>query len=134
VTRRRDARRLAVGIVFEADVSHRDPSEVLAQRIEMGERIPGFTSDLVHGVAEHLDELDRTIGASSEAWTVERMAAVDRAILRSAAFELLYRDDVPPAAVIDEAVAIAGELSTAESGAFVNGVLGRIHRERADTG
>ena len=134
MTRRRDARRQAVGILFEADVAHRDPREVLEQRLEMGERIPGFASDLVRGVAEHLEELDRTIGASSEAWTVERMAAVDRAVLRTAAFELLHRDDIPPAAAIDEAVAIAGELSTAESGAFVNGVLGRIHRERAEAG
>ncbi len=134
MTRRRDARRLAVGILFEADVAHRDAADVLEQRLEMGERIPGFAVDLIRGVAERLADLDRTIGASSEAWTVDRMAAVDRAILRVAAYELLHRQDVPAAAAIDEAVAIAGELSTAGSGAFVNGVLGRIHRERAEAG
>ena len=131
MTRRRDARRLAVHLLYQADVSGRDPLEVLAERAEMGEPVPGFTEELVRGVADHLGELDRVIGASTEGWTVERMAAVDRSVLRVAAHEILHRDDVPDAVAIDEAVTTANELSTAESGSFVNGILGRITRREA---
>ena len=134
MARRRDARRQAVGILYQADVARRDPLEALAGRIEAGEKVSGFAEDIVRGVVEHRSELDTLIGASSEAWTVDRMAAVDRAVLRAATYELLHRDDVPPSAAIDEAVSIANELSTAESGAFVNGILGRILRQRAEAG
>jgi N utilization substance protein B len=134
VTRRRDARRLAVNLLYQADVGGRDALDVLAERREVGDRIPAFTEDLVRGVTEHRDELDSVIGARSGDWPVDRMAAVDRTLLRLGAYEVLYRDDVPPGAAIDEAVGAAKELSTAESGAFVNGILGRIARDHAETG
>ncbi|MGH2737889.1 MAG: transcription antitermination factor NusB, partial [Actinomycetota bacterium] len=72
------------------------------------------------------------IGEHAEGWTVRRMAAVDRAVLRVACYEMLFREDVPAAVAIDEAVATAKELSTGDSGRLVNGVLGRIARERAE--
>jgi N utilization substance protein B len=134
VARRREARRLAVQIVFQADVSHRPPTEVLEGRRQLGQRIPGFTEDLVRGVEERLGELDRLIGEHAQDWTVERMAVVDRAILRVACFELLYREDVPVGAAIDEAVIAAKEMSTEESGGFVNGILGRVARDLAASG
>ena len=134
MTRRRDDRRLAVQFLYQADVSSRDPVVVMEERVTAGERVPSFTSELVSGVTERMRALDETIGAASEGWTVDRMAAVDRAVLRVAAFELLYREDVPDAVAIDEAVAAAKELSTAESGGFVNGILGRIARDRAEAG
>jgi transcription antitermination protein NusB len=133
LARRRDARRLAVSILYQADVAKRPPMEVLAERRALGERTPRFAEELVAGVAEHLGELDRLIGSHAEGWTVARMAAVDRTLLRLACFELFYREDVPAAVAIDEAVTAAKEMSTADSGRFVNGILGRIARE-ADAG
>ena len=134
MARRREARRLAVQILYQADVARRPPAEVLEERREVGQRIPGFTEDLVRGVAERLPDLDRLIGGYAQGWTVRRMAAVDRAILRVACYELLHRDDVPAAAAIDEAVTTAKEMSTEESGGFVNGILGRVARDLAPSG
>ena len=131
MARRRDARRLAVSILYQADMAGRSALEVLQERRALGIRVPGFTEDLVTGVEERRTELDRLLGEHAEGWSVPRMAAVDRAVLRLACYELLFRDDVPTAVAIDEAVAAAKELSTADSGRFVNGVLGRIARERA---
>ena len=133
MARRRDARRLAVQIHYQADVARRDPAEVLAERRQLGQRIPGFTEQLVRGVAERLPELDRLIGEHAQDWTVARMAVIDRAILRVACYELLYLEDVPASATIDEAVTTAKEMSTKESGGFVNGILGRIARDLAGT-
>ncbi|MGH2678760.1 MAG: transcription antitermination factor NusB [Actinomycetota bacterium] len=133
MARRRDARRLAVQILYQADVARRDPAAILAERRQLGQRIPGFTEQLVRGVAERLPELDRLIGEHAQDWTVARMAVIDRAILRVACYELLYLEDVPAAATIDEAVTTAKEMSTKESGGFVNGILGRIARDLAGT-
>jgi transcription antitermination protein NusB len=132
VARRRDARRLAVQILYQADLARRPAVEVLEEHREVGRRIPGFTEELVRGVAERLPELDELIGSHAQDWTVPRMAGVDRAVLRVACYELLHRHDVPPAAAIDEAVATAKEMSTEASGGFVNGILGRIAREAAE--
>jgi len=134
VPRRRAARRLAVTIVFQADLAHRSPLDVLEERRALGERVPSFTEGLVRGVAERIEEIDRVIGDYAEGWSVGRLAAVDRAVLRVACHELLSGTEVPPAVAIDEAVAAAKELSTGDSGRFVNGVLGRIARDRAGAG
>jgi N utilization substance protein B len=134
VARRRDARRLAAGILHQADVSGRDATDVLGERRELGERVPTFAEELVRGVFEHRAELDALIAEHSEGWTVARMPVVDRTVLRIACFELLHRDDVPPGAVISQAVEAAKELSTEDSSRFVNGVLGKIARDRAEAG
>jgi transcription antitermination protein NusB len=131
VARRRDARRLAVQLLYQAEVGRRAPVEVIEERRQLGQRISAFTEELVLGVTEHRPELDALIGEYAQDWTVERMAAVDRAILRVACYEIRYREDVPTAAAIDEAVTAAREMSTEESGGFVNGILGRIARDVA---
>ena len=128
VTSRRGARRRAIDVLYQSDVTGSDPLVVLRGWRDADREIPPFTAELVEGVAGSLAEVDAAIGQASEGWTVERLAAVDRAILRVAAFELLHRPDVPPAAAIDEAVDAAKELSTEDSGRFVNGVLGAIAR------
>jgi N utilization substance protein B len=133
VARRRQARRRAVDILYQADIVGRNPLDVLEERKALSEKVPGFAEDLVRGTAEHVAELDDLIGEYAEGWTVHRMAAVDRTLLRLACYEILYRDDVSPAVAISEAVVAAKELSTEDSGRFVNGVLGRIARERAGT-
>ena len=134
MARRRDARRLAAGILHQADVSGRDPVAVLEERKDLGERVPGFAEDLVRGVSERKDELDRLIAAHSDAWPVARMPVVDRTLIRIACYELLYREDVPSAAVISQAVEAAKELSTDDSSRFINGILGRIASERTEAG
>jgi transcription antitermination protein NusB len=133
MARRRQARRRAVDVLYQADILGRHPVEVLEERRVLGERIPGFTEDLVRGTTEHMAELDNLIGEHAEGWTVPRMTAVDRTLLRLACYEILYRDDISTAVAISEAVAAAGELSTEDSGRFVNGILGKIARERAGT-
>jgi transcription antitermination protein NusB len=130
--RRRAARRKALEILYQADVTGERPIAVLDDLKAGGERVPSFARELVLGVGERLGELDALIGEHAEGWTVERMAVVDRNLLRLACFELLHRPDVPIGAAIAEAVEAANELSTSESGRFINGILGRIARERAD--
>jgi N utilization substance protein B len=131
VTTRRDARRRAIDLLIQADLTNRAPEVVLEELDALGERIPTFTEELVRGVADRLAELDNMIGEHAEGWTVPRMAVVDRTLLRVACYEMIHRDDVPVAVAIDEAVEAAKELSTEDSGRFVNGLLGRIARERA---
>ena len=132
MTTRRDARRRAIDILIQADLTHRPPEVVLEELDSLGERIPTFTVELVRGVAARLDELDSIIGEHAEGWTVPRMAVVDRTLLRAACHEMLHREDIPVAVAIDEAVEAAKELSTEDSGRFVNGLLGRIAREYAE--
>lgn len=134
MARRRAARRLAAGIIHQADVSGRSPVDVLEERRELGERVPGFTERLVRGVTEKRYEIDRLIGVHSEAWPVGRMPVVDRTLIRIACFELLYGDEVPAGAVISEAVEAAKELSTEDSSRFINGILGRIASEKSGAG
>lgn len=128
---RRQERRLAIDILFQADVTGKGPRAVLEGWKASGRDVPAFTRELVEGVAENLPELDREIGAHSEGWTVDRMASVDRTIMRVAAYELLVGRHTPVGAAIDEAVRSAKELSTEDSGRFVNGVLGKIARASA---
>jgi N utilization substance protein B len=126
------ARRVALDILFQADLTGRDPLAVLDEWQSAGEDVPEFARELVGGVTADRGELDRVLGEHSDDWSVDRMAAVDRAILRLAVYEVRSRPDVPIAVAIDEAVEAAKELSTDESGRFVNGILGRIARERED--
>ena len=123
---RRAARRTAIDLLYQADVTRADPLEVLREWDEADREVPAFSRELVEGAAGALVRIDDVLEAHATGWTVERMAAVDRAILRVAVFELLYRPDVPRAAAINEAVEAAGELSTEDSMRFVNGVLGGV--------
>lgn len=84
-----------------------------------------YTTQIVQGVTDHADRIDETVSTYSRGWTMDRMPAVDRAILRVATWELLW-SDTPDAVVISEAVGLADDLSTDESGKFINGVLSRI--------
>jgi len=125
-----EARRCALDILFQADIRGESATDAMADWIADDREVPEFARELVLGVSTHLPELDKLIGDYAEDWTVERMAVVDRNILRLAVYELLHRDDVPPSAAISEAVVAAKELSTEDSGRFVNGILGRVARDR----
>ncbi len=126
---RREARRTAIDILYQADITGADPTDVLAGWLAADREVPEFARELVAGTAGALVEVDDVLAAHAVDWTVERMAALDRTILRLAIFELLHRSDVPPGAAISEAVEAAGELSADESRRFVNGILGKIARE-----
>jgi transcription antitermination protein NusB len=124
--RRRAARRVALDILFQADVTGAAPADVVAAWRDAGRAVPSYAEGLVAEVARRMAEIDAVLGAHLEEWTVPRLAAVDRAILRVAVAEM--QTGIPPAVAINEAVEAARELSTEASGRFVNGVLGKIAR------
>jgi N utilization substance protein B len=127
---RSKARKRAVDLLYEADLRGTDVVCLLSERIALADPpINDYTVDLIEGVAQHKSRIDSMLGTYAEGWTLMRMPGVDRAILRLATFELLYRSDIPAAVSIDEAVELAKSLSTDESPRFVNGVLARVHRE-----
>ena len=128
---RSKARKRALDLVFAAEARGRAPGEFLDEQVEAGEAPANeYTVTLVRGVAERQARIDELIGRYAEGWTLDRMPAVDRNVLRLAVFELLWSDEVPDAVAISEAVNLARDLSTDESPAFVNGVLGQIARDR----
>jgi len=104
-----------------------EPTEVLEQWRAAGRRIPLYAAELVEGVQRDRAAIDRILGTHAEGWAVYRMAVVDRTILRVAVFEI--HAGLPAAVAINEAVEAANELSTEDSGRFINGILGRIVRE-----
>ena len=131
---RTKARKRAVDVLYEADVRGNDPLAVLRDRIETANPpVPEHTIRLVEGVAEHAARIDALIDAHAANWSLDRLPDVDRAILRMAVYELLWVDDVPDAVVIDEAVELAKALSTDDSPAYVNGVLGGIVKAEIPT-
>jgi len=123
---RRQARELALSLLYEADAKEAAPAAVLA---EFPIDPDPFAADLVAGVGEHQAEIDDLIRRFAKDWTIDRMPVVDRNLLRIGIYELTERPDVPTAAVISEAVELARRYSTEESGRFVNGMLGRIAEE-----
>jgi transcription antitermination protein NusB len=129
VTSRRDARRAAIDILYQADITETDPRLVLAGWRDAGRAISTFTTELVEGVEHHLPEIDLLPEEHTEGWTVARMAALDRTILRVAVHELRRRADVPPSVAISEAVEAATDLSSESAPRFVNGILGKIASE-----
>jgi transcription antitermination protein NusB len=125
---RSKARKRAVDILFEADLRGEDPVTLIAGRIGSADVPPvnDYTVTLVEGVKTHQARIDDLISEHAEGWTLQRMPAVDRAVLRIGLYELLWATDVPDAVAIDEAIELAKGLSTDDSPRFVNGVLGRI--------
>ena len=129
---RSKARKRAVDVLYESDLRGVDAVSTLRDRVALADPpINEFTIELVEGVGEHRVRVDEILASYAEGWTIDRMPGVDRAVLRLGVYELLWRDDVPDAVVIDEAVELAKSLSTDESPRFVNGVLARVLRDRA---
>ena len=129
---RREARELALRMLFELDLGHQ-PTDVVVEaalaQSQLDEKNKTMAEELVRGTLDHQGELDARVAALATDWAMDRQAAVDRNILRMAAYEMLFRPDAPVAAVVNEAVELAKKYSTAESGRFVNGVLGALARE-----
>ena len=132
---RTKARKRAVDVLYEADIRSGDRLTLLRERLaDETPPVPEHTVRLVEGVAEHASRIDELIDTHASNWSIDRLPDVDRAILRMAVFELLWVDDVPDAVVIDEAVELAKALSTDDSPAYVNGVLGAILAAEVPTG
>lgn len=129
---RHQARKRAVDLLFEAEARGLSPAEVADGRTALAETNPdvsplnSYTVTVAHGVSRHAAHIDELISSHLQGWTLERLPAVDRAILRVAVWELLHAEDVPEPVAVDEAVQLAKELSTDESPGFVNGVLGQV--------
>jgi N utilization substance protein B len=124
---RSKARKRALDILFEAEQRGTGVLDLLAERITLGSPpVPGYAADLVRGVTVHTARIDELLSQYAEGWTLDRMPAVDRNVLRIGVYELLWADDVPDAVAINEAVLLAQDLSTDASPAFVNGLLARI--------
>jgi N utilization substance protein B len=129
---RHHARKRAVDLLFEAEARGLTAAEVADGRAELAElkadidALNPYTVTVARGVTEHAAHIDDLISSHLQGWTLERLPAVDRAVLRVAVWELLYAEDVPEPVAVDEAVELAKELSTDDSPGFVNGVLGQV--------
>jgi N utilization substance protein B len=149
---RRAGRRLALDVLYEAEIRGGSATEVFTwHQIEgwvtlgpgdeesLGDtehsdkpspEAIGYALELVQGVDSHRGEVDELIGSYAQKWELERMPIIDLTLLRMAAFELLWRDDIPAPVTINEAVELAKDLSTESSGRFINGILGRLSKSQ----
>ena len=123
--RRSDQRRAAVVALYQRDVTDRPLDELVPRDAST------FTRELVEGVEVEQEELDGLIERFAQGWTLDRIAPLERNILRVGLHELLHRDDIPDEVAIDEAVEAAKELCSAEAPGFVNGILGAVQRDQA---
>ena len=124
---RSKARKRALDLLYEAELRGEPVLALLDQRAaDASPPVAPYAAQLVRGVQEHRERIDELLAAHAEGWTLDRMPAVDRNILRIGVYELLWADDVPDAVVISEAVQLARSLSTDASPAFVNGLLARL--------
>ena len=123
---RREGRERVLGLLYESDSKGIVLSEVVAS---LPLQPDGYARRLIEGLGDDVARIDALIEDTSHGWRVDRMPAVDRALLRMAVHELIDRPDVPVAAVINEAVEMAAEYSTESSSRFINGVLSTLARE-----
>jgi len=134
--KRHRARELALQVLFHMEYNPGGPDESfdrICSSFSPAKDIRPFSRQLVLGVVENRDEIDRRISRSSKNWRLDRMSRVDRNILRVAVFEVMYMKDIPPKVSIDEAVELGKRFGTEESGAFINGVLDRIYGDLSPT-
>jgi N utilization substance protein B len=128
---RRKARLLALYALYGSEVTGKSPEQMAAAYSGDPRRgpVPPYTLELLELVREHREEIDRIIESYSDRWPLQRMPMVDRSLLRMAVAEILYRDDVPNGVSASESVELAKRFSTADSGRFVNGILGHLIRD-----
>ena len=128
------ARKRALDVLYASDMRAESPVVALERAIEAGEGPTNdYTAVLVRGVVEHQARIDELLSTYSQGWTLARMPAVDRNVLRLGVYELMYVDDVPDAVAVTEAISLVRDLSTDESPTFVNGILGAIVKSKPST-
>jgi transcription antitermination protein NusB len=129
---RRKSREFALQVLYQLDITKQDVTKTLSQfqdRFSGSEERDEFMDRLVLGVLEHCQEIDRLIEKYSENWRLVRMDIIDRTILRMALFELLYCEEIPPKATLNEAIELGKRYGSEDSGGFINGILDRIQNE-----
>ena len=126
--RRTDQRRAAVIALYQREVTGRPLSDLIPRDASP------FTKDLIEGTERERDALDALIERHAVGWTLDRIAPLERSILRVALYEMQSREDIPAEVAIDEAIEAAKELCSADAPKFVNGILGAAQRERVGTG
>ena len=129
------AREYALQILYEIDITHDNHASIMATfwhliEEDVTDEVKKFAAELVEVVASHRDDIDKKISEYATNWELDRMAVVDRNVLRLAGCELLYRSDIPPKVSINEAVELAKKFSGVQAGKFVNGILDKIKSER----
>jgi N utilization substance protein B len=125
VSARSKARRRAVEVLYESDLRRSTVQEAMDSLASRLSTVNPYTEEIVLGVQDNAEQIDETLSTYAQGWSLDRMPAVDRAILRVGTWELLWAD-VPEAVALAEAVGLANELSTDESGKYINGVLARV--------
>lgn len=134
--KRTRAREFSLQILYQVDITHDKCDDSLANfwqahsEENINEDIKNFASELVKGATDNLDVIDKKIAQYATNWQLERMAVVDRNIMRLSCFELLFREDIPPKVSINEAVELAKKYSGLEAGKFVNAILDKIKLEK----
>lgn len=129
---RSKARKRALDVLYAAEMRGENAGEVLDRAVAEGEGPTNpYTSTLVRGVVENRARIDEVLSSYARSWSLERMPAVDRNVLRLGVFEILYVEDVPDAVAVTEAINLVRDLSTDDSPSFVNGVLGTVVRDKA---
>ena len=127
--KRRRARELAVKVLFHMEYNNDDPEkafDLVCQHFGASRALREFSKDLAKGVVENKQEVDARIRKASKNWRLERMSRVDRTVLRLATYEIVFRNDIPPKVSIDEAVELGKKFGSADSPAFINGILDNI--------
>ena len=135
--RRRQSRELALQFLYGYDPDRDDLEVSLSDFLEtnhVSREVERFASELIRGTLEHLERIDSIITSNAKNWKLDRIARVDKNILRGAVYEIYFRDDIPPAVTINEAVEIAKKFSTPRSGKFVNGILDKVKEGYQDSG
>lgn len=138
--KRTKAREYALQVLYQIDITRDNPAQALDNFWQshteeaVSEEVNNFTSELVRGVCENLECIDKKITLYAANWKLERMAVVDRNVLRMSSFELLFREDIPPKVAINEGVDLAKKYSGAEAGKFVNAILDKIKQEKEAVG
>ena len=133
---RRKSREIAIQILYTLEINESDIDDALTTFCAMyhpGGEFIDFATHLLRGVFQHQKEIDQIIRKASDHWSLHRMAMVDRSIIRTAVFELLYCPDIPAKVTIDEAVEIAKKYSTDKSSAFINGILDKVAHQFSNT-
>jgi N utilization substance protein B len=131
---RRKAREDAIIILYQSDLLNKSAAKILENEIEFGGNLDDFTKDIVLGVSKNIKNIDKRIKKVVENWSLDRIAFIDRNIIRVAIYEMLYKDEIPLKVSVDEAIEIAKELGVKDdTPKFVNGILGKILLEIQET-
>jgi len=130
--KRRKAREYALQILFQLDIKKEKPSAAVLKHFwaeyDPDEEVRAFSEEIVKGTYKHIARINELLHQCAKNWSLDRMAVVDRNVLRMAVYEILYRIDIPTSVTINEAIEIAKKYGTDESGSFVNGILDRAAR------